>query len=129
MRQAMKIALLHRSVTALAAVLLFAGCQGEPAAPPVAEKAAVDAGPVSEIELAIAELSPEDQIAAKAQGFCAYANDSPLGSMGAPYKLMINDQVVFLCCEGCESQALKKPEETLAKVAELKAKVLAEKKL
>jgi hypothetical protein len=35
---------------------------------------------------------------------------------------MIKDQPVFLCCKGCQADALKHPEETLAKVAELKAK-------
>jgi hypothetical protein len=112
---------------ALLSASLFVGCEAQSPAPPPAEQTTVEDSANSEIEAAIAELAPEDQIAARAQGYCAYADDSPLGSMGAPFKLMVNDQAVFLCCEGCKSQALKDPEATLANVAQLKAKVQAEK--
>jgi hypothetical protein len=119
---------LHGLLVAIAATLLCAGCQEQAAAPVKIDESKAAAAPVNpEIEAAINELSPEDQVAARAQGFCAYADDSPLGSMGAPFKLVINDQTIFLCCEGCKSQVLKDPEATLAKVAQLKAKVQAEK--
>jgi hypothetical protein len=115
------------SITLLALSLLV-GCEAKSPPPLSAEQVTVEGNANSEIDTAIAELSPEDQVAARAQRFCAYADDSLLGSMGAPFKLMINDQAVFLCCEGCKSQALKDPEATLAKVADMKAKVQAEKK-
>ena len=50
----------------------------------------------------------------------------PLGSMGVPLKLSIKDQTIWVCCNGCEKKALSNPEQTLAKVAELKAKVISD---
>jgi hypothetical protein len=70
-------------------------------------------------------LSDEDRALAEAQGYCAVAGQ-PLGAMGMPVKLTLNDQPVFLCCKGCEADAKADPEKTLAKVAELKAKTQAE---
>ena len=45
---------------------------------------------------------------------------SPLGSMGAPLKIMVEGQPVFLCCEGCRDHVQDDPKAALAKVAELK---------
>jgi hypothetical protein len=75
----------------------------------------------SEVQAALAELSEEDRTAAKSQKFCAAEPENLLGSMGAPFKLMIEGQPVFLCCEGCKDAALKDPQATLAAVAKLKA--------
>ncbi len=72
-----------------------------------------------------AKLSAEDRPLAEAQGYCAVTSE-PLGSMGAPLKLIVNDQAVFVCCKGCEKKAKSNPEQTLAKAAELKAKVQSE---
>lgn len=72
------------------------------------------------IEAALNELSEEDRTLAKAQKFCAVAEKGRLGSMGKPVKIMIEGQPVFLCCDGCEEDALKNPQETLAKVEKLK---------
>jgi hypothetical protein len=58
---------------------------------------------------------------ARAQRLCPVRNQ-PLGSMDVPAKVMIHGQPVFLCCEGCEMQALAKADQTLAKVKELKEK-------
>ena len=40
--------------------------------------------------------------------------------MGRPFKLMIEDQPVFLCCQSCEEKAKAKPKETVATVIELR---------
>ncbi len=84
-------------------------------------------GDDQEREESLAKLSPEDRALAEAQGYCAVTSE-PLGSMGPPLKLVVNDQAVFICCKGCESGAKSDPDKTLAKVAELKAKVQAEHK-
>ncbi|WP_459556791.1 hypothetical protein [Lacunimicrobium album] len=73
----------------------------------------------------LAKLSSEDRLLAEAQGYCA-VSEEPLGSMGPPIKLIINDQPVFVCCKGCNTKAQSNPDATLAKVAELKSKVMAE---
>jgi hypothetical protein len=41
--------------------------------------------------------------------------------MGVPIKLLIKEQPVFICCKGCEGEARERADQTLAKVAELKA--------
>ena len=61
----------------------------------------------------IAKLSPEDRSLAEAQGYCAVA-EQPLGSMGVPVKILVNDQPVFLCCKGCDTIAFEEPDKTLA---------------
>lgn len=73
----------------------------------------------------LAKLSAEDRSLAQAQGYCA-VSEEPLGSMGPPIKLIINDQPVFVCCKGCDKKAKSNPDATLAKVAELKSKVTTE---
>ncbi len=40
-----------------------------------------------------------------------------LGSMGNPIKLTVNDQTVFICCDGCKTPLLDSPEEYMAKIA------------
>ena len=73
------------------------------------------------IQAALDKLSPEDRALADAQGDCPITNQ-PLGSMGKPLKVVVNGQSVFVCCKGCVEDATDKPDETLKKVEELKAK-------
>jgi len=76
----------------------------------------------AKIKANLAKLSPEDRQAAEDQKYCAVQEDNRLGSMGAPIKVMINDKPVFLCCKSCVDDAKSHPDETLAKVKELKEK-------
>lgn len=78
-----------------------------------------------EQQASFAKLSTQDRPLAEAQGYCAVTSE-PLGSMGPPIKLIINEQPVFVCCKGCEKKAKATPDKTLAKVAELQAKVKSE---
>src|SRR4051794_8200601 len=71
------------------------------------------------------QLSDEEQKLVAEQEYCAVHSDNRLGSMGKPYKVMVKGEPVFLCCDGCEKEALKDPDATLAKVAELKKKAKA----
>lgn len=68
------------------------------------------------------KLSAEDRKLAEAQKFCPIQETNRLGIMGVPVKVMVNGQPVFLCCEACTRRALKSPDQTLAKVKELKEK-------
>jgi len=83
-----------------------------------------DAGPDKEatIRANLARLGPEDRKLAQEQRFCAVEEDNRLGEMGTPVKVMVKDQPVFVCCKGCVKQARNDPEQTLAKVKELKEK-------
>jgi hypothetical protein len=75
----------------------------------------------AKIDLALNKLSPEDRKLAASQKFCPILTESRLGSMGVPIKVMVNDQPVFVCCNGCTKQAAKEAEATLKKVADLRA--------
>lgn len=121
--------MLFRAMCALFCMSLFVvlGCSdgGGSAAKPTTPSTSGTAvtAPASadaKIEAAINELAEEDRELAKTQKFCAVAATGRLGSMGKPFKVMIEGKPVFLCCEGCEGDALKNPEETLAKVEKLK---------
>jgi hypothetical protein len=72
-----------------------------------------------------AKLSPEERKLVDAQEWCVTSKER-LGSMGAPIKLMVKDQPVFICCKGCQGKALADPDATLAGVKELQAKKQAE---
>ena len=90
----------------------------EPTKALTAEQIAANA----EVAAERAKLSPEDRKLVDAQDWCVISNDSRLGEMGAPIKLTIKGQPVFLCCKGCQKKAESDPDATLAKVADLKAK-------
>lgn len=64
----------------------------------------------------IAKLPSEDQKLARAQKVCPVTGE-PLGSMGVPFKMMVEGQPVFLCCKGCVSSVKKDPQGILRKVA------------
>lgn len=87
--------------------------------PSDAPAAHADDGADAEVIAALAELPEEDRLAAEAQKYCAVMTESRLGSMGAPFKVMVEGQPVFLCCEGCKDNALANPQETLANVKKL----------
>jgi hypothetical protein len=74
------------------------------------------------VQANLAKLGDEDQKLAAAQGYCAVESENRLGAMGPPVKVMVKDQPVFLCCKSCKDEALKDPDKTLERVAELKKK-------
>ena len=88
-----------------------------------AAKAPAETG--DEVQTTRAKLSPEDQALVKAQEWCVISSEERLGSMGAPIKLDIKGQPVFVCCKSCKKSAEADPDKTLAKLAELKAKAAA----
>jgi multidrug efflux pump subunit AcrA (membrane-fusion protein) len=81
----------------------------------------------ADVRANLAKLNAEDQRLAEAQRFCAVQTARLLGAMGVPVKVMIRGRPVFLCCPGCEDDALEKPDETLAEVEKLKAKAASQK--
>ncbi len=106
----------------ITASLTLTGC--EAAKPPAQPVQQTPAEGKTEQE-GLAKLSEEDRALALTQKYCAVTGE-PLGSMGTPIKLIIEDQPVFICCEGCEEPAKEDPKATLASVTELKAKAAAE---
>ena len=75
--------------------------------------------PQSKVASGLAKLPAADRVLAKVQAICPVL-DSKLGSMGAPVKVELAGEPVFLCCAGCVGEAKAKPDATLAKVAALK---------
>jgi len=65
--------------------------------------------------VALSALSPEDQRLISKQKVCPVM-DHPLGSMGAPFRVVIEGRTVFLCCEGCAPALKKDPAKYLAKL-------------
>jgi hypothetical protein len=119
----------HLSLLLPAALtLLLAGCSG-PTTPGGSDGKKMSGKPAvageDEIRLSLLKLTPADRKAAEAQRWCAVAGANRLGSMGAPDKVEVNGQTVFLCCKSCRKKALADPDKTLAKVKALKEKAAA----
>jgi Cu(I)/Ag(I) efflux system membrane fusion protein len=72
-----------------------------------------------------AALGEVDNRLIEAQKTCPITGNA-LGSMGLPVKVMIKNQPVFLCCEGCKKQAEADPAGTLKTVEQRKAKTASE---
>jgi len=68
----------------------------------------------------LAKLPAQERAAAEAQKYCAIANKNFLGSMGAPIRLEVSGEPVYLCCKGCVAKAKADPAGTLAVVEALK---------
>ena len=108
------------------------GCSDHPAASPlaVAERpASPPPKPAETDEVAVErkKLSAADRSMVEDQEWCVVMTDERLGAMGPPIKLTIKGETVFICCKGCKKTAEKNPDETLAKLKELKEKAKSEK--
>jgi hypothetical protein len=67
------------------------------------------------IRAALDKLPPPERATAERQKLCPMTGIA-LGSMGTPVKIDIGGQTVWLCCDGCESEALENPIKTLNKL-------------
>ncbi|MBA4192601.1 MAG: hypothetical protein C0467_31925 [Planctomycetaceae bacterium] len=109
----------------LLATLILTGCNGNKATPhtnaATGPSKAEEAKP-DEVAVERTKLSPADRALVEAQEWCVVSTEERLGSMGPPVKLEVKGRSVFICCKGCKSKAEADPEQTLAKVEELKAK-------
>ena len=114
--------------------LALTGCTGRPAeqskpgdGASAPAKTGGQANDEASIRANLGKLSPEDRKLAEEQQFCAVETKNPLGSMGVPYKVMVKDQPVFLCCKGCVAEARAHPDETLVQLQKLMAKLASKK--
>jgi hypothetical protein len=60
-------------------------------------------------------LSPQDQRLVERQKVCPVLGH-PLGSMGTPFRAVVEGRTVFLCCEHCLPELKKSPAKYLAKL-------------
>lgn len=74
---------------------------------------------LTKVSAVLAKLPVEERMAIEAQKYCAVMDKNLLGSMGAPVKLEIDGEPVYLCCKGCTGRAQANTTATLAKVEEL----------
>lgn len=63
----------------------------------------------------VAQITAADQPAIARQGFCPVMETS-LGDHGEPIKVLVGDQPLYLCCEGCIEKVQQNPEPYLQKV-------------
>ncbi len=84
------------------------------------KKVVAKAEKLTKAAASLAKLKPADLALAESQLFCPINEGSRLGSMGVPVKVELAGKPVFLCCKGCEEEALANPKETLAKVEAIK---------
>ena len=70
---------------------------------------------MEKMKVELAKLSKEDAASALRQHVCP-VSDEMLGTMGAPIKVDVNGQQVWICCEGCRKRLLGDPDEFLAKL-------------
>ncbi len=92
-------------------------------------KHAADKPDEAKIKAAIAKLPEGDRAAAAAQRYCPMMDTVRIGAMGAPVKVMIDGKPVFLCCKGCQEDAVKNGKDTVVKAEKLKKSAAAIAKL
>jgi len=81
----------------------------------VADHDGDDLSDMEKMKVVLAKLSPEDAASAEKQHVCPVSGDM-LGAMGAPIKVDVNGQQIWICCEGCRDPLLENPDEYLAKL-------------
>lgn len=99
------------------AAAVFVGCGGEEASQPPGGTSSSDAwkqGLDEEAVAALSQLSDSDREAALEQKVCPVSG-KPLGSMGKPIKVEVEDGQVFVCCAACVDTVRENPEEYLQK--------------
>ena len=80
-----------------------------------AHRQAGGATDMEKMKAELAKLPPEDAASAEKQHVCPVSGEM-LGTMGAPQKIDVNGQMVWICCEGCKEQLLAQPDKFLAKL-------------
>jgi YHS domain-containing protein len=101
----------------LLAGLALVGCSSQPTgnSTPAPNGSSPQAGGGESLPEGLVQLSEADRTAALKQDVCPVTGEK-LGSMGAPPKIVVSGQEVFLCCAGCEEELRKQPEMYLAKL-------------
>ncbi len=107
------IAMLGATLISLA---IHGGCSGPTTDGEPASHSHGDGGTdQAAIQAALAKLPEADRKAAELQKMCV-VSDQPLGSMGAPIKVDVNGEPVFICCEHCREGLEQNPAKYLAKL-------------
>ena len=70
---------------------------------------------MEKMKMELAKLSAEDASSVEKQHLCPVSGEM-LGTMGTPLKVDVNDQQLWICCEGCRESILNNPDEYLTKL-------------
>lgn len=70
----------------------------------------------SSLEVAVAQIMEADRPLVERQRVCPVM-DAALGEHGTPIKLLVGDQTLFVCCQGCVDEVRKSPRVYLDKAA------------
>ena len=95
--------------------IISPGCSSSSTQPVVPSEASQEAA----IEQSINRLPEDDRAVAKQQRFCAVMEKERLGQRDTPIKVVIGERSVFVCCDGCASEAKRNPDKTLDTLANL----------
>jgi len=100
--------------------IYFGGSGGSQSSSGATVRSTTPEDPEAKVTAALASLSPADLVLAQQQRFCPILKTSRIGSMGAPIKLTLDGETVFICCSGCKAQASSEPKKTADRVRELR---------
>lgn len=117
------------TISLAVAVIMIAGCSGTSPAPTQSGNSSASSdthdhadhdhgaagSDMEKMKAELAKLSPEDAASAEKQHFCPVSGEM-LGSMGAPIKVDVQGESVWICCDGCKQKVLDNPDEYLAKI-------------
>jgi uncharacterized protein (TIGR02231 family) len=95
---------------------------GDPTVGPTLQEklmASLTPAELARMTAALAKLPQAEQVLARNQFFCAFKQESRLGSVGPIQKIMVGNNPVFFCCKGCENAARSNPALALQKAQEL----------
>jgi len=95
----------------IAAQTVYACCSG--CVPAI--QANPDKYAAAKFDITVAKVTKEDAELVAKQKVCPVM-DEPLGSMGQPVKMLVNDKPIFLCCKGCIKKIKAEPTKYLAMV-------------
>jgi hypothetical protein len=73
----------------------------------------------AKLPVTLAALSESDRTGIARQRVCPVTG-APLGSMGDPIKVLIDDRSLYLCCQGCVAKVKNAPETYTPKVSQLR---------
>jgi Cu(I)/Ag(I) efflux system membrane fusion protein len=105
-----------------AASAAYFGAGGGPSngRPSSSPEGSAPSGPTGDDRKNLEKLPLAEQELARSQQLCPITN-MPLGSMGVPFKIVIADETVFVCCKACVQRAQREAQKTLEKVRKWRA--------
>lgn len=73
------------------------------------------------VPVSVVRLTEADRPLVERQRMCPVMEDTELGAHGAPIKLLVGNQTLFVCCEGCVEEVKKSPRQFLENSAKAQA--------